>query len=146
MDTLDKLLSTVDAIDAKAIPAEPRSGSRQGWTMGRALAHCAQSIEYSMTGYPKLKSRLFRATIGPLVKRKFLKAARMSHDCGNPIPGAPRLTNDIALEDGRTRVRAAIEAFRAHDGRLAPHFAYGACTKDEYAVLQLLHLEDHLRY
>jgi hypothetical protein len=110
-----------------------------------ALAHCAQSIEYSISGYPRLRSGLFRATIGPLAKRKFLRAGAMSHDVRAPIAGAPDIPADLALADARTRLAAAIAAFRAHAGALAPHLAYGACTRDEYAALHLLHVEDHLR-
>jgi hypothetical protein len=144
MEALDKLTQIVDGLAVSTPVAEP-PGPRRAWTIGEVLAHSAQSIEYSLTGFPKLKSGLFRATIGPLVKRKFLRAGRMSHGVTNPIPGAPPISRTISFDDGRARLRAAIAAFRAHDGALPPHFAYGACTKDEYAVLHLLHVEDHLR-
>jgi len=145
MEALDKLISAVEAVAATGAPAGPRKASAEPWTMSRALAHCAQSIEYSMTGYPELRSRLFRATIGPLVKRRFIRARRMSHDPGAEIAGAPSIPNELPLDTARARLRAAVKAFRAHTGTLAPHLAYGACTKDEYAVLHLLHVQDHLR-
>ena len=151
MQALDKIVELVDAIDASSTPAGPRNASIrsaqpiQPWTMAQAVAHCAQSIEYSMAGYPKLRSGLFRATIGPLVKRRFIKANRMSHDPGAPIAGAPAIPHDLALDDARARLRTAVAAFRSHGSPLQPHLAYGVCTKDEYAVLHLLHVEDHLR-
>jgi hypothetical protein len=110
-----------------------------------ALAHCAQSIEYSISGYPRLRSGLFRATIGRLVKRRFLRAGAMSHDTTAPVAGAPALPPELSIADARARLAAAIAAFRAHPGALAPHLAFGACTRDEYAALHLLHVEDHLR-
>ena len=135
----DDLARTVAALrDAAAV--EPR-----GWTLAQAVAHCAQSIECSITGYPKLRSGLFRATIGPIVKRKFLRAGAMSHDCTAPIAGAPDIPADVTLGAACDRADAAIRAFAAHQGALAPHLAYGACSKDEYASLHLLHLRDHLR-
>ena len=136
--TLDELDLHIRDLPGAPVPA-------QGFTLAQALAHCAQSIEYSMTGYPKLRSRLFRATIGPLVKRRFLRAGRMSHDRAAPVPGAPQLAAELALDDARARLRAAIAAFRAHTGALAPHLAYGACTRDDYTTLHALHVEDHLR-
>ncbi len=121
------------------------AATRQGgWSLGQALAHCAQSIELSLVGYPQLRSGLFRATIGPLAKRKFLRAGRMSHDLTAHIPGAPPL-GDVTFDDARERALAAVATFKGHTGELAPHLAYGRCTKDEYAALHLLHVEDHLR-
>lgn len=136
--TLDELDLHIRDLPAAQPPA-------QGFTLAQALAHCAQSIEYSITGYPSLRSGLFRATIGPLVKRRFLRAGRMSHDRAAPVPGAPVLAAELSLDDARARLRAAIATFRAHDGALAPHLAYGACTKADYTSLHALHVEDHLR-
>jgi hypothetical protein len=131
-DPLAALAQRIDAlVDAPGL----------GWT----LAHCAQSIEYSMTGYPKLRSGLFRATIGPLAKRRFLRAGKMSHDITAPVAGAPELAATLDFAAARARLRAAITAFRELAGDPAPHLAYGPCTKDEYARLHLLHVEDHLR-
>jgi Protein of unknown function (DUF1569) len=110
-----------------------------------AIAHCAQSVECSITAYPVLRSGLFRATIGPLVKRKFLRAHAMSHDVTAPIPGAPPIAESTTLDDACGRAIAALRAFDAFDRELAPHLAYGRCTKAEYAELHLLHFEDHAR-
>jgi hypothetical protein len=138
VESLDRIRSAVAAARASTAPAN-------GWTLGQAIAHCAQSIECSVTAYPQLRSGLFRATIGPLVKRKFLRAGAMSHDTTAPIPGAPEIASAIALADACDRALAAVAAFATHDGALAPHLAYGRCTKDEYAQLHWLHLADHLR-
>ncbi len=136
---MTELVELVAAID----PALPqRAGT--AWPLAQALAHCAQSIEYSLTGYPQLRSGLFRATIGPIAKKKFIRANRMSHDIAAPVAGAPALEG-VAVGDAKARLVAAVAAFVAHDGPLAPHLAYGACTKPEYAVLHRLHVEDHLR-
>jgi hypothetical protein len=136
--TFDTLARLVDGLDPDVTSTSP-------WTLAQALAHCAQSIEYSLTGYPRLRSGLFRATIGPLAKRKFIRAGRMKHDVTAPVAGAPDLPATLSFGDARERIRAAMTAFTAHTGPLAPHLAYGACTKDEYATLHLLHVEDHLR-
>jgi Protein of unknown function (DUF1569) len=138
-DALERFERAVKTLRAAPAP-EPR-----GWTLPQAIAHCAQSIECSMTAYPKLRSGLFRATIGPIVKRKFIRNARMSHDVTAPIVGAPDIAADVTLTAACDRADAALTAFAAHSGPLAPHLAYGTCTKDEYAQLHWLHFDEHLR-
>jgi uncharacterized protein DUF1569 len=139
-DPLAVILELADAVDAAAKPLrEP------AWPVGKALAHCAQSIACSVDGYPQLRSGLFRATIGRIAKRKFLRANRMSHDLVAAIAGAPEISDAITLADARVQLIAAVEKFRSHAGPLALHLAYGTCSKDDYAVLHLLHVEDHLR-
>ncbi len=129
--TLDDVLRAVD--EAPAAPG-----------LGWALAHCAQSIDCSVHGYPRLRSGLFRATVGRLVKRRFLGRGAMTHDTSAPIAGAAELPRDLPADDGRARLRAAIDAFRAHAGALAPHLAYGACTREQYERLHAMHVADHL--
>jgi hypothetical protein len=127
------------------LPLVPPPPSRpQRFTPAQTLVHCAQSIEYSMTGYPSLRSGLFRATIGPLVKRKFLAAGAMSHDVTAGIAGAADPAADADLASAMSRLRAAIARFRAFEGALAPHLAYGACTKADYEKLHSMHVADHL--
>lgn len=108
---------------------------------GRALAHCAQSIELSQTGYPRLKPWLFRATIGRLAKRTFLRRGFMTHDTTAPIAGAPELA-DLPVTEAVTRLRAAIAGFAA-GGELCPHLAYGPCSRAEYERLHAMHVADH---
>src|SRR5262245_51747589 len=127
---LDQLTGLLDSLD-------PNLRS-DGWTLAQALSHCAQSVEYSLSGSPRLRSGLFRATIGPLVKRKFLRAGRMSHDLTAPVAGAPDLPASLDFEQSRSRLRTALATFDNHSGAMAPHLAYGRCTKDEYATLHLL--------
>lgn len=139
-ESLAKILELAERADASA-----KTIREPAWPVAVALAHCAQSIACSVDGYPKLRSGLFRATIGRIAKRKFLRANRMSHDLVAAIPGAAAISDSIALADARAQLAAAVEKFRTHTGPLAPHLAYGECSKDDYAVLHLLHVEDHLR-
>ena len=113
------------------------------WTLAQAVAHCAQSIELSMTGYPTLRAWPVRAFVGPLVKRRFLSRGEMSHDIIAPIAGAPEIA-DLPLQEAAARLQRAIDAFRGHHGVLAPHLAYGSCSKDEYERLHSMHVADHL--
>jgi hypothetical protein len=129
----------------EALPLHPHAARAQRFTPAQALEHCAQSIEYSLRGYPRLRSWLFRATVGPLAKRKFLRAGFMSHDVSAGLAGAPAPAADAELASALVRLRAAIAAFGSHEGPLVPHLAYGTCTRDEYEALHSMHVADHLR-
>ncbi|WP_416983834.1 DUF1569 domain-containing protein [Streptomyces sp. T028] len=50
-----------------------------------------------MTGYPRLKPALFRATVGALAKRVFLSRGRMRHPLDAVIDGAPQLDPNLPL-------------------------------------------------
>lgn len=115
------------------------------WTAGQAFEHCAQSIEYAMTGFPRMNSGLFRATIGRIAAWKFLRKGAMKHSRAAMIPGAPELTARTVGE-GLERLRAAIGRFQAYAGPLAPHFALGdIAARKDYERLQVFHVADHLR-
>jgi hypothetical protein len=117
---------------------------RAGFTYGQLLEHCAQSIEYSMTAYPELRSGLFRATIGKIAKAKFLRQGFMQHDVNAPIPGAPALANDVDVARARERLLAAMAALESTTAELAPHLAFGRCTRDEYEKIHAMHIAEHL--
>ena len=138
MQSFDEVRAALDELTPDAALEGP-------WSLGVALSHCAQSIELSMTGYPELKGPLFRATIGPLAKRRFLSKGEMSHDTAAPVAGAPDIPEDTSASVGMARLLAAMAAFEAFDGTPADHLAYGPCTKDEYQALHAIHVADHLR-
>ena len=113
------------------------------WDLARVLHHLAQSIEFSLRGFPELRSAAFRATVGPAAFAWFDLRGRMQHGLTEPIPGAPALANGQPLVPAIQRLRAAVQAFEAHDGALQPHFAYGALDKAAYRRAHLMHLADH---
>jgi hypothetical protein len=129
----DDHLASLDA--ATALPG--------AWTLAQALGHCADSIEGSLTGYPKLKPAIVRWTIGPLVKRRFLARGAMKHDLAAPLPGGEPPADGPAAP-AIARLRAAIARFEQHGGPLAPHPVYGTCSKAEYDALHAMHIADHL--
>jgi hypothetical protein len=114
------------------------------WTLPQVVAHCAQSIELSLSGFPHLRSALFRATAGRLAARTFLRRGYLHHDLQAPIPGAPPLPSDLTLEAAVTLLQSAVGQFRAHRGPLAPHFAYGSVSRADYEKLHAMHAADHL--
>jgi hypothetical protein len=115
------------------------------WSTAQHLVHCADSIDFAVTGYPRMKPAFIRGTIGKLVKRRFLARGEMHHDTTAPVAGTGPADPRVTLDAARARLRDAIAKFRAHTGAFAPHLVYGACTKDEYERLQSMHVADHLR-
>ena len=140
-------LKSLDEVKAELNKLE-KAGSPKteggGWSAAQVLIHCAQSIEYSLTGYPSNKSALFRGTVGRLVLRKFLKQGFMSHNLEAPVPNAPELPATATLAEGLTRLRKAIADFQAAQGEPAPHFAYGPVTRAQYDQIHAFHVANHL--
>ena len=113
------------------------------WDLPHVLHHVAQSIEFSMTAFPAPKPAWFRATLGPYAFAVFNARGRMVHSLAEPIPGAPDIAEAQPLLPAVDHAIAALRAFEQHTGPLAPHFAYGALDKQEYARAHLMHLANH---
>lgn len=134
---LDTAFRTLDALDLTAMQ------STGDWGLGQMFSHLAQGVEFSMSGYPQLKPPLFRATAGKLAFTVFRLRGEMRHGLDEPIPG--EVIGDVSAQDGIERLWRALESFGAFDAALQPHFAYGALSKDQFALAHLLHLENHLK-
>jgi Protein of unknown function (DUF1569) len=113
------------------------------WDLAHVLHHTAQSVEYSMSGFPAPKPAWFQATLGSYGWALFNARGQMSHNLTEPIPGAPDIAQGQPLAPAIDHAIAALQAFERHTGALAPHFAYGALTKPAYARAHLMHLANH---
>ncbi len=113
------------------------------WDLAHVLHHAAQSVEYSMSGFPAPKPAWFRATIGSYGFALFNARGQMTHSLSEPIPGAPDIAQGQPLGAAIDHAIAALQAFERHAGVLAPHFAYGALDKPAYARAHLMHLANH---
>ena len=136
------LASAMTAIAALA-DAPARWRTTGTWSLAQTLNHAAQSIEYSMRGFPAPKSALFQATVGRAAFAIFDARGEMSHSLDDPILGAPALAADETIEPAVARALQALRDFEAHRGPLAPHFAYGALDKSQYTRAHLMHLANH---
>ncbi|MER6127932.1 DUF1569 domain-containing protein [Streptomyces sp. NPDC001795] len=114
------------------------------WNLSQTLQHCAQTIRYSVTGYPRLKPVLFRSTVGALAKRVFLHRGAMKHALGAEIDGAPPLDAGLPVTEAAASLMDAVTLFSRHTEPHALHPAYGRCTHDEFARLHAMHLVEHL--
>jgi len=138
-----KTLPTIGAAMA-AIEGLARGHRHRGaWSLAQMLNHAAQSIDYSIDGFPEMKSALFRAAVGSVAFAVFQARGKMGHALDEPIPGAPALDPQAPLEPAIARALAALRRFEAHSGTLAPHFAYGELDKAQYKRAHLMHLANH---
>ncbi|MDA0740036.1 MAG: DUF1569 domain-containing protein [Nitrospirae bacterium] len=99
------------------------------WNPYQIFTHCAQSVEYSMFGYPEHDSDLFKNTVGTLVFSFFSAQGKMSHDLTAPVPGAPPIEIKEDSTSALVRLRKALMDFQAYQGKLEPHFSYSQLTK-----------------
>ena len=113
------------------------------WKLGAVLEHLAQSVEYSLAGFPEMKSAAFRGTLGAAAWTVFSARGAMSHSLSEPIPGAPALNQALPQEQGLARLLKALHDFEKHPGALKPHFAYGDLSKADYTRAHLMHLANH---
>jgi Protein of unknown function (DUF1569) len=131
---------------ARAAIEQAAAGGLRGngsWTLAQVLTHAAQSIEFSIGGFPEPKSELFRATLGRAAFAFFDARGAMRHSLDEPIPGAPELNPQTALPAAAARCLDALRRFETHGGALAPHFAYGVLDKAQYTRAHLMHLANH---
>ena len=129
----------------QAIAALGQGGWRSSgsFTLAQMLNHAAQSIEYSVHGYPESRSALFRQTAGRAAFALFDARGSMSHSLADPIPGAPLLSAADPLPAAVMRAQQALLLFDQHQGALQPHFAYGSLSKSQYLRAHLMHLANH---
>lgn len=135
--TLASARAALKAVD----PAQAHSNG--AWSLAQVFNHAAQSIEFSLAGFPQLKSALFRHTVGAAAWAVFDARGAMNHSLSEPIPGAPALDAKAPLDAAIARLQVAIDQFEAHRGALSPHFAYGALDKPAYTRAHLMHLANH---
>ena len=133
---------TLEKLDRLASRAIEKSGA---WNAFQVFNHCAQSVEFSMAGFPESKSAIFQRTAGQFAFAVFSAKGAMSHSLDEVIPGAPELVvvGDALL--ALNRLTKALQAFEAYEGELKPHFAFGLLNKPDYAIAHVLHINNHLQ-
>ncbi len=114
------------------------------WSLGKVFTHCAQSIEYSLNGFPDMKSAVFRGTVGSVAFSVFSLRGKMSHGLEDPIPGAYDISNSIERKAGIQTLQKYIDLFQKTESKdLKPHFAYGQLDKEEFDTAHTLHIKNH---
>lgn len=132
-----------EARRAVAPLAEHPLRTNGAWNLAQVMNHVAQSVEYSLDGFPQPKSALFQSTAGTVAFALFDARGQMHHPLDQPIPGAPALPAEALLPEAVARLLAAFDRFERYSGALQPHFAYGALDKPAYTRAHLMHLANH---
>jgi hypothetical protein len=114
------------------------------WNLATTLMHCAQSVDFSIDGYPEHKSDIFKATAGTLAFSAFKAKGKMTHNLSEAIPGAPVIPTSQSLEAAIEAFRLSLIRFQSHKGPLLPHFAYGNLSKADYEKAHAMHLNNHM--
>ena len=133
---IEKIIERLSSLDADLITSIGQ------WQPASILAHCRQSVEFSMLGYPLHRSELFKSVIGSAAFSTFSLVGKMKHNLAEPIPGAevPKVTDTrSALED----LIQSLNRFDHYQGKLAPHFAFGRLSKSEYTLAHVMHINNH---
>ncbi len=138
------VLTIEDALRHIDLLAKGSIATRGSWNAFQVFTHCAQSVEYSMAGYPVPKPAVFQLTAGKLAFAAFSAKQKMKHNLAEPIAGAPELVVAGETNKALERLRMSLTDFERYQGVLAPHFAYGALSKSEYALAHALHFSNHL--
>lgn len=129
--------------EMRRLAQAPVLQSTTEWSWAKTLVHLAQSIEYSMTGYPTQKSALFQQVVGQSAFSVFSWRDQMRHDLTEPIPGSAAIADQPPLGQAALRLLTACQQFMQWDKALQPHFAYGALTHAEYEQAHAMHLANH---
>ena len=135
--SIDAALQTLEQLKTLA----PRMTG--AWDMPHVLHHMAQSIEFSISGFPEPKPAWFRATLGSYAFALFNARGQMTHNLAEPIPGAPEIAQGQPLAPAIDHIVGALQSFERHAGALMPHFAFGALGKADYTRAHLMHLANH---
>lgn len=136
--SVERMLTLLDSLKSRQLAA------KSGWSPYKVFVHLAQSIQYSMSGYPELKSEVFQHTAGSAAFYAFSVAGAMRHNLTEPIPGAPAIADEGNVNQAIDLVITALQQFQAYRGQLQPHFAYGLLSKAEFANAHVMHIENHL--
>lgn len=136
--TIDAALQYIEQLSKGSVASSGR------WNAFQVFSHCAQTVEFSMLGYPAPKSALFQSTAGKLAFAVFSSKQKMKHSLSEPIAGAPVLQAAGDPKQALARLHKALSDFQHFEGTLAPHFAYGALSKADYALAHVLHFSNHL--
>ena len=135
------LAALIDEVAAMPLAQLKNEGD---WSVAQVFQHLAQSIDYAIDGYPQLKSAAFRATAGSAAFNVFGAVGAMRHPLDQPIPGAPDLDESLSSEHAFQLLQTSAGRFLAYKGELAPHFAYGDLTHQQYENAHWLHIRNHL--
>ena len=136
--TIDDVLTEINLMEANLDTLT----MDQPWSLYKVMTHLAQSIEYSMTAYPKLDSP-FVQSIKKIAFAAFKSQGYMSHNLAATVPDAPEISDEGSIEEVFLRLRNACGDFQNHTGALHPHFSYGVLSYQDMELAHSFHCANH---
>jgi hypothetical protein len=138
--------SIIEIIDKLLVSNQLNTIESAGqWSAYKVFMHCAESVDYSIAGYPKHNSTMFKKTVGKMAFSAFSAKRKMSHNLAEEIPGTDSIANTGNVAEALKHLKMSLLKFEAFSGDLQAHFAYGELTKPEYEVAHAMHFLNHLQ-
>jgi hypothetical protein len=141
----DAPLTTASVLEMIDKLADQNISHTGAWRPYKVFMHCAQSVDYSIDGYPEHKSPVFKNTIGKLAFTLFTLKRKMSHNLSEAIPGAAAIDADGSHLYALSILKSSLIRFKQFNGQLQAHFAYGELNKSEYELAHAMHFVNHLQ-
>lgn len=145
-ESLDAMLA-----DARAcVAAEARGRLRRlgNWHLGTALAHVAEWADYPYVGYPpglrfsdEVRARA-RARLDAILYEPMQPGERIE---GAPSPAGTYGVRDTSAAQGLAMLEASASRLEQDEPTL-PDPAFGAVTREQWALMTLRHAELHLGF
>ena len=143
-DTIDAALAEADRL-ARA----EREGHLKrcgNWTLGQALGHLATWANFAFDGYPDaVRAPLPVRIILRLMRNRILNQGMMTGVRIGKLPGGTVGLDVVAIDEGLSRYRAAMERLRASAPTIT-NPVFGPLTHEQWIQLNLRHAERHLSF
>lgn len=136
--SINDILKELALIEANLSTVE----MQQEWSLYKVLNHVAQSMEYSMTGYPQVDPPAQQA-VAKIAFEGFKTQGYMTHDLAAPVPGAPEIPDSGPIDLAFERLRNACSDFQNFTGTLHPHFSYGDLSYEDWELAHAFHVANH---
>jgi hypothetical protein len=114
-------------------------------SVAQMLAHCSVAMEVSL-GDKMMQQDFIGKLIGKRVKKRMLSSKQIGKSL--PTDKAYVVLDDRDLETERRRLARYIDRFQAGGPEgctKGPHSFFGKMTAEEWAALNYIHLDHHLR-
>jgi hypothetical protein len=136
--SLDEVVKQLEAMRGKAVTSTGK------WSPSHIFLHNSQNIDYSMAGFPQLKSPLFHALVSRPALVIFTAKGAMKHGLTAPIPGGYEISDAGNTDEAIDKLLGSIARLKAFTGALHPHFAYGELSREKYEMAHVLHFFNHM--
>ena len=114
------------------------------WSLAQICNHLAQTLIYSIEGFPDRAPWLLRRTFGAFAKRHVLATGVIREGGKLPERYLPRPGLDDRAE--AEALRGALHLYSAHPGPLADHPLFGPLDRAEWTRIHCVHSAHHLSF